>query len=259
MIHGTPLVKRQSDTTDLIGIRTLVLSQIWMPSSSTLTQDQIDAEEPDVPSVSGGLLLVGEQTVPFGGCYKTLWTFEGVNGNGKDVTFKDRAHTLDYAFDPGFSQMEIQKHPFFQDMLTQYGGFPDPESGRVIWPQMMPNQGTAIAPGMLGYSSAASGAVNPMFDFQDYFSLEGSYRCRYAALSLPTSLYTGIGTIFATDKLPGGPPTNLPADPDGTIRNWLKLPPPYKRRGVIFDITEIYWLSGRGGWPTPIYSQTFPT
>jgi hypothetical protein len=91
--------------------------------------------------------------------------------------------------------------------------------------------------------------VNPMFDFQDYFSMEGTYHFRYAALTVPSDLYSRIGRIFQTGELPGNPPQNLPDN-----RNWLCVPAPYKNRGLILDITETYWLSGRGGWPIPIYT-----
>jgi hypothetical protein len=247
MIYGKPLVNLQTDVTDRIGVRTLVLFQNWQPSSSTLTQAQIDAEMPDVPSVSGGLLLVGQQTILNGGFRKTLWTFEGVNGNGKTVTFKDRAHSLDFGFKAGFSQMEIQKHPSFEALKTQYGGQYDPETGRVIWPELMPNANTTTV-GLAGSSNAQQ--VNPMFDFQDYFSMEGEYTHRYASMTLPGTLYNYVGYIFSTGQLPGIPPVYLPDS-----RNWLYVPPTYRARGLVFDITETYWLSGRGGWPQPIYGR----
>jgi hypothetical protein len=98
-----------------------------------------------------------------------------------------------------------------------------------------------------------------MFDYQDFFSMEGVYRYRYAGLSQPQGLYAGVGTIFSSAQLPGMPP-NIPdpsADPVNG-RNWLYAPPPYKMRGIVLDITETYWLSGRGGWPKPIYSLTAP-
>ena len=41
--------------------------------------------------------------------------------------------------------------------------------------------------------------------------------------------------------------------PTSVDRNWLFVPPPFRQRGVIKDITEIYWLSGPGGWPKPVY------
>jgi hypothetical protein len=89
-----------------------------------------------------------------------------------------------------------------------------------------------------------------MFNYQDYLSLEGSYRFRYASMTLPADLYNYCGYIFETKQLPGVPPVYIPDS-----RNWLFIPPVYKVRGLVFDITETYWLSGRGGWPQPIYGR----
>ena len=37
--------------------------------------------------------------------------------------------------------------------------------------------------------------------------------------------------------------------------NWLFVPPPFRQKGTIKDITEMYWLSGPGGWPKPVYAK----
>jgi len=273
-IYGTPVVKVETDITDRIGIRTLVLSKMWQPSSSTLTQNQLDAEAPQVPEVDQTiLLLVGQQNRPYGGCYKTTWTFEGVNSGvnvgssgaaynqtsampGKTVTFKDRSHSFDFGFDSGFAQVPIQTHPFFQQMIAQFGGYPDPSSGQVIWTAFMPS-GTANAGAGMPGGAAASGTQksNPLFGRQDFLSLDGQYHHHYAELKLPDDLFDGAGTIFATKDLPGVPPTIADPSKDSVNgRNWLKVPPTYKRRGLIYEIMETYWLSWAGGWPVALYS-----
>jgi hypothetical protein len=86
-----------------------------------------------------------------------------------------------------------------------------------------------------------------MFGVQDWFRMEGTYRFRYASNDVPD--FSRAGTIIQTADLPGKPPTTI------GDRNWLFVPPPYRRRGVILDITEMYWLSGPGGWPLPIYGK----
>lgn len=87
-----------------------------------------------------------------------------------------------------------------------------------------------------------------MFGVEDYFRMEGSYRFRYAEMQLPASLLNGVG--FIATNLPGQPP-NFDVD----RRNWLKLPPTWRRRGSVFEINEVYWLSGPGGWPEPVYKN----
>ena len=94
MIYGKPQLLIDSDSSDKIGIRTLIASMMWQPSQEGLSLAEIDAQRPGVPSVSGGVLLVGNETRRNGGAYKTSWTFEGIDGDGKSVTFKDRSNSL---------------------------------------------------------------------------------------------------------------------------------------------------------------------
>jgi len=241
MIYGKLKVVRVNDLTDRIGIRTLVLAQRWQASAGDLSQDELDAETPAIPAVSGGLLLVGQQTTQVDGGMRTFWTFEGINGDGKSVTFRTRFNSLDYGFTPGFSQNSIQRHPNFQSLLTQYGGYPDNDGQHVIWPTTIPNGGSS------GFSKSGNTANNPMFGVNDYFRTEGTYRYRYAATSLADNILSMAGHICTP---PGQPPSLIEG------RNWLALSPLYRRRGIIFDITEEYWLSGPGGWPAPVYRSS---
>ena len=88
-----------------------------------------------------------------------------------------------------------------------------------------------------------------MYGIQAFFEMDGVYRYRYAAISLPGNLEEGVG--FIARNLPGKPP----ALKDG--RNWLKAPTAYELKGYVFDIVEYYWLSRRGGWPEPVYRQGY--
>src|SRR5688500_4018639 len=103
MIYGEPTIKVDDDQTDRIGIRTLVLSRMWQPSRWPLTIEELDGEMPGVPEVPGGMLFVGRQTRRQGGAVRTHWSFEGIDGDGKSVTFRTRGNSLDFQFDPGFS------------------------------------------------------------------------------------------------------------------------------------------------------------
>lgn len=246
MIYGKQQLQIVQDTTDLIGIRILVFSLLWDPGTS----DPLEAlaRTPAVPAVPGGVILVGgPQTLPSGGHLKTTWTFQGINGDGKGVTFKDRQHSIDFGFEPGFAQVPIQVIKHFQELLDTYGGYADNDGARVIWPAETPAGTTTGASGFGGDSQA--GQTNPMFGVQDWFRMEGTYRFRYAAKTLPKGFYDRAGTIVQTKDLPGEPP------PTSEDRNWLFVPPPYRQKGVIKDITEMYWLSGPGGWPVPVYGR----
>lgn len=236
-IYGKPHLRRDNDLTDIVGLRTLVLSQLWQASRGDLTPLELDAEEPAPPAVSGGLLFIGKQTRREGGGLRTTWTFEGINGDGKSPTFRDRSNSIDYRFEPGFSEKSLLLLPNAQDLLDQFGGYV--LDGRVIWPPTVPgeaNTGTK--------KQTDSGKPNPLFGRETFFAVEGTYLFRYLSRDLPSQ--SGVGKIH-TSGLPGKPPK------DYTDRNWLKLPVSYQRRGPVHECLEGYWLSGAGGWPKEIY------
>jgi hypothetical protein len=240
MIYGDPQVHIDDDHTDRIGIRTLVLSRLWQPSRWPLSLAELDGEKPDVPGTPGGVIFIGEQTRRAPGALRTTWTFEGINGDGKSVTFKDRTNSPDYSFEPGFSQVSILKHPNFAALRDKYGG--QVSDGQVTWPETVPggaNSGPVVGGGQ--------GKSNPLFGHDDFFRMEGTYSFRYASTSMTEGM-SNIGRIFSTSGLPGKPPTIAK-------RNWLKAPTPWQRRGPVFEITEVYWLSGDGGWPPEIYRE----
>ena len=245
MIYGTTNVHAVRDVTDLIGIRTLILRQYWQAAATNPSQSELDGMKPGIPGVPGGLMLMGEQTMKERGRYQTLWTFQGINGDGKEVTFKTRGKSIDYGFEPGFSQVPIQQHKDYEAMQVKFQGYPGNDGTTVIWP---PNLAATAGTG-LSTKNQTAGAINPMYGFQAFFEMDGVYRYRYAAISLPGNLEEGVG--FISTNLPGKPP----ALKDG--RNWLKAPTAYELKGYVYDITEYYWLSRRGGWPEPIYRQGY--
>lgn len=245
MIHGANNVHIVRDVTDLIGIRVLILRQYWQCDLDRPSQADIDALKPSAPRVPGGLIIMGEQTMKERGRYATLWTYQGINGDGKSVTFKDRRNSIDYGFDPGFAQVPIQVNKNFAQMLEKFQGYPSNDGTTVIWPPQLSDE----AGSPLDKKASASSNLNPMFGIQAVFEMEGVYRHRYASRDLPSDLQRGVGYIAAS--LPGKPP----ALTDG--RNWLKAPVAYQRKGSIYDITEYYWMSRRGGWPEPVYRRNY--
>ncbi len=242
MIYGTTNVHSVRDATDLIGIRTLILRQYWQCGLTNPSQEELDGMKPSIPPVPGGLMLMGEQTMKERGRYGTMWTFQGVNGDGKSVTFKTRGKSIDYGFDPGFSQVPIQVHKDFMAMMDKYQGAPSNDGTTVLWqPEISASSSGGLS------TQKATKTINPMYGIQAFFEMDGVYRYRYAALSLPGDIEVGVGYI--AEALPGTPPPLK----DG--RNWLKAPVAYQRKGYIYDITEFYWLSRRGGWPEPVYRK----
>lgn len=241
MIYGTPTYNIDDDITDKIGIRTLAVSLMWQPSRWPMSLVELDEESPEPPPYSGGIMLVGKQTRRAGGALRTVWTFQGINGDGKSVTFKTRDNTNDFSFSPGFAQVDLKLHPRYEELLKTYQGYPGPD-GEIIWPPTLSSgaEGSGLASG----SDNSSKIRNPVFGIRDFFRLEGTYSVRYAAFSL-AGIQGGVQQIHKTG-LPGLAPTY-------PHRDWLKAPVEYQRRGPVFELTETYWLSGPGGWPVPIY------
>ncbi len=242
MIHGEAAVTIEDDQTDRIGIRTLILAQIWKPSRWPLSIEELSDEAPQVPAVPGGLALIGQQMRRVPGALRTLWTFEGINGNGKSVTFKDRTNSPDYAFQPGFAEMSILRNPKILDLLEQFNG--SPLDGEIVWLPTL--SGGTTGAGLSGGRATSSSKPNPMYGHTTYLAMQGTYIYRYAARDL-RGLEAGVNKIH-TGGLPGRAPTY-------SNRNWLKAPQVWEHRGTIFDITEPYWLSEEGGWNEPLYGK----
>ncbi len=258
MIYGRPGIHVDDDQTDRIGIRTLRLSQMWQASRGDMSMVELDGEEPGAPDVPGGLWFIGRQRVRQGGVLRTSWTFEGVGGDGKDVTFKTRGNSPDFGFTPGFAELPIQRNPRFRKLRTDFeGSLLDSE---VIWPEWLSDSNTAVDSGFSDVAAAiglsgnlrpttdasGGGRPNPMFGQQSYFALQGgTYWYRYAARS-EGEIPQIEGKLFTSGSLPG-------AARSFANRNWLGVGAPYTRRGPVVEVTEMYWLSEEGGWPKPIY------
>lgn len=240
-IYGDPQFHIDLDDTDLVGIRTLTLSKIWQASRWPMSQIELDAEKPDPPEVSGGVVLIGSQTRRVNGGLRTSWTFRGINGDGKSVTFKTRANSIDYGFEPGFAEQNLLRLAGIQDLMDQFGG--DIRDGQIQWQPTIPNSSNSGSGAVKSGNDA--GKPNPLFGYQSYFVIQGTYHFRYCVRSLAEIPDIG-GKILRSSDLPGEAPKY-------DNRNWLALAPAPHRVGPVHDVLESYWLSGDGGWPTPIY------
>lgn len=248
--YGLFLPRLADDFTDLVGIRTLTRHKTWQASRGDLTQEELDAEEPLPPDMPPGMLLVGSQTRPNGGGLRTSWTWRGVRGDGKSVTFKDRAHSFDTRFDPGLENIPIQHHPDFIYLRDNYGGFVD--GNEIIWSPTL--KGNTSTRGLGGAAASGTETLNPMFGRQDYFSANGTYSHRYVSFTL-TEAMSKAGRIHQTGELPGSIAKKLRFD---AKRDWYKAPSPFVDLGFAFEVMEIYWLSAEGGWPAVMYGGKTP-
>lgn len=242
-LYGDPQFHLDNDDTDLIGLRTVTYGKIWQPSRWPMSMAELDAEKPDPPEVSGGVVLINSRTLPRGGGLRTTWTFRGINGDGKSVTFKTRANSIDYGFEPGFSEVNLLRLPDIQTLMDENGGYP--VDGQIVWQPTIPK--SASSGSGVVKTGNDEGKPNPLFGYQSYFVISGTYHFRYCVRS-KSEIPDVAGKIFESAKLPGDAPVM-----EG--RNWLALAPAPHRVGPVYDVLESYWLSGDGGWPTQIYGK----
>lgn len=254
MIYGTPTIIIEDDHTDQVGMRTLILSLMWQVSRWPMDLDQLDAEKPVAPEVPGGMWLIGSQTRRQGGALRTHWHYEGINGDGKSVTFKTRGNSPHYGFEPGFAELPIQQNSKISKLLDEFAG--QPVDNQIFWPLELPETSTGqggLSGGStrIGFGSGGttegSKKINPMFGRQSYFALQGgTYWYRYMATD-ERSIPHIEGKVFKATSLPGRA-RNVPG------RDYLGVGAPYIRRGpAAIEVVEQYWLSDEGGWPKEIY------
>ena len=172
------------------------------------------------------------------GSYKVVLHFEGIAGQGPDdnqVTFE---------LDTSMAEDPIQTHPYFETLKTKYAW----DAVKEQFAELIPDTG--------GQQTALSGGSqktkkNPLFGVENWLSVGATFRKTYSALTIPSAILRGIGTIV--DQPPGIAQFNIPSA--AKSRNWLKVAPKIKRKGNAVEITEEYMLSGPNGWSTDVYGQ----
>ncbi len=258
MIYGTPSLTIEDDQTDIVGLRHLLVSRMWQPSRWPMSLEELDAEAPEEPGSGGGMSLIGTQRRRQGGVLRSFWLYEGINGDGKTVTFKTRGNSPHYGFDPGFSERPIQLHPKIDDLLDKYEG--QVIDNQIIWPLNLGDDGAGTSGLSRGnewqhvtgndrVGAAAASDVNPMFGRDSYLAFQGgTYFYRYMVAN-ESEIPNIFGKIYGSGSLPG-------AAPRFGSRNWLGAGAQFLRRGpVAIEVVENYQLSDDGGWPKQIYGK----
>lgn len=263
-IIGKFRVKVHDDQTDLIGIRTLILSQVWQAEAGRTTPDDLDEQAPPVPAAPRRMEFIGKQRRPWGGGLREFWTYTGL---GDESLVKRLGKSNDYHFEPAFAQLPLLQHRNIADLLGSFGGAV--VDTQIVWPPLLGGGGSAsggavrqepnpfskgsVSPsstsGRLGLSGGGSGGgggePNPMAGRQDYFGFGGTYHYRYVADNLDGLMKKGV-RIVSADRLPG----KAPSFGD---RNYLVGPEGYEKHAGFFAITIQGWLSDEGGWNPYIY------
>jgi len=148
-----------------------------------------------------------------------------------------------YGIYPSFKEAKLLAHPNIDALLTKYGGTPTVD-GRIIWKQTL---GGATYSGLPGSSFGQNAPINPMYGQDSYVEVSAVFRSERILTAMPEDVLTRLGKI--KDHLPSGVDEVTPAE-----RNWIVMPSPCIKRGVLFEDTQEWLLSPPGRkWNEDVY------
>jgi len=149
-----------------------------------------------------------------------------------------------YGIYPSFKEAKLPTHPNFQELLKKYNGTYDPTTGVIIW---QASQGGATYSGLPGSSFGQTAPPNVMFGQDSYVEVAAIYRSEKILTSMPEDVLTRLGKI--KEDLPEGVDKLTPPD-----RNWIVMPSPCVKRGILFEDTQEWLLSPPGRkWNSDVY------
>jgi hypothetical protein len=143
-----------------------------------------------------------------------------------------------FEFAPSFGEEPLPAHPDWPKIKEFYKGSVD-KDGKVTFAEFL----TPQSGGGLGGASAER-QKNPLFGAKTYLALKAVFRWTYVRRTLPNDILSRIASI--RKGLPGG----LPTPPD---HDWLVMPPKVVRKGDVYEISEDWMMSQKGGWPTHVH------
>lgn len=194
----------------------------------------------------GGVPLVGRQFGPGNDPrhYQVTLTYEGKSPDGPPTNETQETAEGEAVY----VQEPIELHPRIETLLEKFGGTRDPQTGKVTFPDQLPQKGTGSGTGL---SRTGSGSrTNPMAGRTTYAVVGGEVLHTYVREQLPGDIFEDLNMIL--DHLPSAIPSNgRPPTPRG--RNWLKLCPRWNARGNVVQIVDRYRLSPPGGFTKELY------
>lgn len=183
------------------------------------------------------------------GLFEITYEYEGLGPqtasgpDGSDVVFE---------IEGSMTQDPIETHPRFDKLSKTYGW---DETNRQFSKTLPAGSDASASSGSSPNSNALAGTQdssskkNPFLGVDSWLVVGAIFRKTYAAGSIPSTIFDGIGTITAAPegirefKLPSG----------SKKRNWLKLAPKVSRRGSAVQISLEWMMSGPNGWLSDIY------
>lgn len=175
-----------------------------------------------------------------------------------NCTIRDGLGRVDYLYQAGrrlsygaewdeklegsLSEEPITAHPDIGDLLDDYAAKPPLRGGMVNWLEELDFSGAKIP--------------NPLSGIQDFYSPAAIYRVSksYDLSSVPQLSLGDVGWI-ATSSLKGSLPS-LQTTSSGSGRNWLYGGFSVMQTGYEYQVSQLYILSGIGGWNPDIYDKS---
>ncbi len=148
----------------------------------------------------------------------------------------------DYQLDTSRRDVPVSVHPCIYEIEYQYDGWED-ENGvhfeRTYKPKAKRSGST------LGLRKSAGTELNPMFGIDAFVDVGAVWRLTTVQSRIPRGAPGRVVTVPPTIKHP--PRLGV------GFRNWMTMPVKARKRGLVYEITQEWLLSGRGGWNGDIY------
>ncbi|MEI6715719.1 MAG: hypothetical protein WCO60_18355 [Verrucomicrobiota bacterium] len=202
-----------------------------------LSEDEV-LSNVGVPShrlIPSSVLMVRNEFVPQdGGSWGYVrWYYEG--------EYALTGH-VEYELDTSRRDVPVAAHPCIYEIMYQYDGWED-ESG-VHFERTYKPKGKG-ASGTFGMKVKSEGEPNPMFGIDSFVDIGAVWRITSVARQIPRG---------APGKIVAQPPTDKQPPKMGVgPRNWMTMPVKARKRGLVYEVTQEWLLSGRGGWNEDIY------
>jgi len=205
------------------------------------TELEVGLARPSHALISGEMVLTKTECQPQDGGLWGLnrWYFEG---EYKLTGF------VEYALETSERQVPIEVHQCIDSLVNTYNG--KVIDGKIKFPKtvkdtLASNSNSPI--GSLTPNGSVSQPRSPMFGVESYMDVAATFSATSVEKSIPPA---AAGTVVqfpdTSERIP-----RLGAG----IRDWLVLPSSGRRRGLVYEVTRRWMLSGRGGWNRDIYTS----
>ena len=204
----------------------------------TVEQKWFNGEVATTHSGSGNAQLAGMQLISTdvsceegGHTGTTHFTYEGAVREMAEDQYV-------YELDSHMGEVPITTHPRIDSLIEKYEAISDTLS---VWrfPKWL-----------------ADGSKSKLFGVTSFMDVRATWRRTYTSKVIPVSLAGRIeeppgGAAFADAEAATGQDA-------GFKYNWLRMPTRAVWKGTVWQITEAWEMSGRGGWVPALYSSECP-